>query len=169
VIALLLIGFWIWRGRQAAVHRTAATFNSAEVVRSANERASAALAALQPGFSSKDLVGALNLEVINFSTGSAEIPTDSAAVLDQGAAAMKKAPPNSKIEIQGHTDAQGDAASNMKLSQERADAVRTYLIQQGVDGSMLVAKGYGDTQPVAGNDTEEGRFRNRRIEFLAVD
>jgi outer membrane protein OmpA-like peptidoglycan-associated protein len=53
----------------------------------------------------------------------------------------------------------------MQLSQQRADAVRSYLIQQGVSGSILTARGYGDTRPVASNSTDEGRFRNRRIEF----
>jgi outer membrane protein OmpA-like peptidoglycan-associated protein len=71
------------------------------------------------------------------------------------------------IEIGGHTDNTGDAAANVALSQQRADAVRTYLIQQGVPEAMLVAKGYGDARPIAGNDTEEGRFHNRRIEFTA--
>jgi outer membrane protein OmpA-like peptidoglycan-associated protein len=55
----------------------------------------------------------------------------------------------------------------MQLSEQRANAVRDYLIQQGVPAAMLTAKGYGDTKPVATNSTEEGRFRNRRIEFTA--
>jgi outer membrane protein OmpA-like peptidoglycan-associated protein len=55
----------------------------------------------------------------------------------------------------------------MTLSQQRAEAVRSYLVEQGVPPGMLVAKGYGDTRPVASNDTDEGRFRNRRIEFVA--
>jgi OOP family OmpA-OmpF porin len=69
------------------------------------------------------------------------------------------------LEIEGHTDNTGDPASNLALSQQRAEAFRVYLIQQGVDGNMLVAKGYGDTKPVGPNDTDEGKFRNRRIEF----
>ena len=55
----------------------------------------------------------------------------------------------------------------MQLSQQRADAVREYLVQHGVPASMLTSAGYGDTKPVASNDTDEGRFRNRRIEFNA--
>jgi OOP family OmpA-OmpF porin len=69
------------------------------------------------------------------------------------------------LEIAGHTDNSGDSASNLALSQQRADSVRNYLVQQGVAPGMLVAKGYGDTRPVASNDTDEGKFRNRRIEF----
>jgi len=59
----------------------------------------------------------------------------------------------------------GDAAANVALSQQRADAVRNALIHAGVDPSMLVAKGYGSANPVASNDLLEGRFRNRRIEY----
>lgn len=72
------------------------------------------------------------------------------------------------IEIEGNTDNTGDSASNLRLSQQRAGAVRDYLVQRGVDASTLTTKGNGDTKPVASNDTEEARFRNRRIEFIIV-
>jgi outer membrane protein OmpA-like peptidoglycan-associated protein len=78
---------------------------------------------------------------------------------------LKSAPAGTTIEVGGHTDNTGDPGSNMQLSQQRADAVRGYLIQQGVNPAMLTAKGYGQTAPRSTNDTEEGRFRNRRIEF----
>ena len=170
LLAVLVIGYWAWnRGRVVPHPATGAVaYDASDLVRSANEKASAALAALKPGFSSNDLVDALNLEIINFPTGSAEIPSESAAVLDGAAIAMKKAPQNTRIEIQGHTDSQGDPASNMALSQQRADAVRNYLVGHGADASMLVAKGYGDTKPVASNDSDEGKFRNRRIEFVSI-
>jgi len=132
----------------------------------AGEKASSALAALKPGYTARDLVSALNLNIINFPTGSAQIPPDQTAFLSKAALAMKGAPSMTVIEIDGHTDNTGDAASNMALSQQRADAVRVYLIQQGVDGNMIVAKGFGDTMPIATNDTDEGKFKNRRIEFV---
>jgi outer membrane protein OmpA-like peptidoglycan-associated protein len=69
------------------------------------------------------------------------------------------------IEVAGHTDNSGDPSSNLQLSQQRAAAVRDYLISQGVAPTSLVAKGYGDTRPVGSNDTDEGKFHNRRIEF----
>ena len=131
----------------------------------ATQKASAALAALSPGFSAKDLVTALNLNVINFSSNSAQIPVDSTDYLNRVATAIKAAPAGTVLLISGHTDNTGDSASNLALSQQRADAVRNYLIQQGVPSNMLVTKGYGDTRPLAPNDTEEGKFRNRRIEF----
>jgi len=159
LLALILIGYWIMRGTPNTA------FNLEEQVRAASEKASAALAALSPGFSVKDLVSALNLNVINFATNSADIPANSTGYLNRVADAIKAAPAGTVLEIRGHTDNTGDPASNMQLSQQRAEAVRGYLIQQGVSPSALVAKGYGESQPVASNDTEEGKFRNRRIEF----
>ena len=69
------------------------------------------------------------------------------------------------LEIAGYTDNTGDAAANVALSQHRAEAVRNVLVLAGVDPAMLVAKGYGSANPIASNDTLDGRFRNRRIEY----
>ncbi len=73
--------------------------------------------------------------------------------------------PNESFEIEGHTDTIGTAEYNMALSQRRADAVAGYLIDQGVPSSQIVARGYGETQPKATNDTPEGRQLNRRVEI----
>ena len=161
-LGILLLGIWLWNSR-APVKSTA--FNIEEQVRLAGQKATAALGALKPGFTAQDLVAALNVGIINFPTGSAQIPADQFAFLDQVAIAIKGAPANTVLEIGGYTDNTGDAASNLALSQQRAEAVRNYLIQQGVAPSTLIARGYGDTRPSASNDTEEGKFRNRRIEF----
>lgn len=74
--------------------------------------------------------------------------------------------PGLKIEIQGHTDNQGSAEYNNDLSQRRAQTVKTYLITNGIDDSRLTSKGYGFSQPVASNDTQEGRGKNRRVELV---
>lgn len=76
--------------------------------------------------------------------------------------------PNVKIQLEGHTDNIGNAADNLKLSENRAKAVVTYLISKGIDSKRLVAKGYGATQPIADNATEEGRAQNRRTELKIV-
>ncbi len=70
------------------------------------------------------------------------------------------------VEIQGHTDDRGDAQYNLKLSRERADAVRNWLVQTGIEPHRLVAVGFGGTKPLAANDSEAGRANNRRVEFL---
>ena len=75
---------------------------------------------------------------------------------------------NFNVEISGHTDSSGDAARNRKLSQQRADSVRDFLIRQGCDADRLTAKGYGASKPVADNNTEEGKQRNRRVELQFV-
>ena len=67
--------------------------------------------------------------------------------------------------IEGHTDATGPDAYNMKLSKARANAARSYLIEQGIESSRLEATGYGETKPIATNKTKEGRAENRRVEF----
>jgi len=161
LLALLLL-FVFWLARRAPV------FDPADQVRLASEKATAALANLKPGFGANDLVSALNLYIINFPTASAQIQPETGAFLDKAAAAIKAAPANTLIEIDGNTDNTGDSDLNMELSQERANAVRDYLVQGGVSPSMLTTKSNGDTKPIASNYTEEGRFRNRRIEFIVV-
>lgn len=76
--------------------------------------------------------------------------------------------PEVKLEIQGHTDDQGDDAQNLVLSQGRADAVRDWFVQNGIAADRLTAKGYGETVPVGDNKTPEGREQNRRVEFKLV-
>lgn len=132
------------------------------------DRATAALAGLKSGFSAADLVKALNLMNIYFETGSAKITADSMEVLQRAADAIKGAPSGTRIEVGGHTDNTGDAASNVTLSQQRADAVVAKLGELGVAGGMLSAKGYGQDKPIAGNNTEEGKAKDRRIEFTVT-
>ncbi|PTV43797.1 hypothetical protein DBL02_16630 [Acinetobacter oleivorans] len=110
------------------------------------------------------LVKALNLQIINFASGSSDIPADNKAILDQAATLLNKVT-SVKLNVGGHTDSTGNAAANKALSQRRAQAVVDYLKSKGVDASKLVAEGHGSDQPVAENTTEEGRFKNRRIEF----
>ena len=165
LIAIFFIGYWIWNSRQAASN---AVFSIEDQVKMATSKATAALAALKPGFTAQDLASALNINIINFPSGSAQIPADGTVFLSKAASAMKMAPSGTVLEIDGYTDNTGDPSSNLSLSQQRADAVRTYLIEQGVDANSLVAKGFGDTKPLAPNDTDEGKFRNRRIEFVII-
>lgn len=103
------------------------------------------------------------LDHVHFDTGKATIRPESFEELDRVAEYMVHKP-SVRVEISGHTDNVGDPKRNKALSQRRADACREYLMQHGVDGSRVEAMGYGDEKPVAGNETEDGRQRNRRIE-----
>jgi outer membrane protein OmpA-like peptidoglycan-associated protein/uncharacterized protein YidB (DUF937 family) len=133
------------------------------------EKASEALSTLKAGFTGQDLVSALNLMIVHFDTGSATIAAADHAILDKAADAIKKAPGETVIEVGGHTDSQGNPGSNLTLSTTRSDAVRSALVERGVNAAMLKAKGYGGSNPVADNATEEGRAKNRRIEFKVLD
>jgi outer membrane protein OmpA-like peptidoglycan-associated protein len=104
---------------------------------------------------------------ITFETGSAEITPQSANTLNQTLKTLEDHP-DILVEISGHTDDVGSDASNKVLSQRRADAVRLWLINNGVDGSRLRAVGYGEERPIAPNDSPENRQRNRRIEFVRL-
>jgi OOP family OmpA-OmpF porin len=77
--------------------------------------------------------------------------------------------PNLRAEIAGHTDSSGDDAYNLRLSQQRAESVLQFLASQGIERSRLVARGYGETEPVADNGSPSGRDRNRRVEFNVLN
>src|SRR5204863_437174 len=83
-------------------------------------------------------------------------------------ATMLKEQPDYKIAISGFTDNVGSAASNVILSQNRAENVKAYLVKQGVDASRISAEGYGMENPIADNGTADGRAKNRRVEFLVT-
>ncbi len=102
---------------------------------------------------------------IRFESGRATIDLDSAGLLDRLVETALRCP-TANIEIAGHTDADGDDAFNQALSEKRAQAVTDYLVKAGLPASRFTATGYGSSQPVATNDTDEGKARNRRIDFL---
>ncbi len=104
---------------------------------------------------------------INFATDQADILPDSQEQIDQIIALLKDND-DLKLGIYGHTDNTGDAAHNLKLSEQRAQAVVTALTKAGIDTNRLTAKGFGDTQPVADNATEDGKAKNRRVELVKL-
>ncbi|TAE31580.1 MAG: OmpA family protein [Cytophagales bacterium] len=109
----------------------------------------------------------VRLNNIFFDTGKAELRPESAPELDRMIATLNENP-KLVIELGGHTDNVGGNELNQKLSQDRADSVREYFIGKGIEPDRVASKGYGETKPVATNDSDEGRQRNRRVEFMIV-
>jgi len=106
----------------------------------------------------------LGNRIIEFESGSAILTPAGKTVLDDMALALKKLTAK-RVEIIGHTDSSGARASNLVLSQARADAVKNYLITKGISAEYLTTIGNGPDRPIADNSTPDGRARNRRIEF----
>jgi outer membrane protein OmpA-like peptidoglycan-associated protein len=105
---------------------------------------------------------------IYFATNSAMFMKGSLFILDNFVDYLKENP-NIKIEIHGHTDNVGNTRANKKLSEDRAQTVRDYIVFQGIDQSRIIAhKGFGESKPIASNSTEKGRAKNRRTEFVIV-
>lgn len=110
----------------------------------------------------------LILEGVNFETNSDRLTPDSRGILDKVAASLK-AYQDVRVEVGGHTDARNSDEYNLGLSARRAASVKQYLVGKGVNASQLETKGYGESTPIATNDTEEGMAKNRRVELKKID
>lgn len=108
------------------------------------------------------------LEPVQFETGTAELKAESFALLDEVVGVMLDAP-EIRIAVHGHTDSRGSQAYNRDLSQRRAQAVVKYLTDKGISFERLVARGFGPDEPIAPNETDEGRALNRRVEFKIIE
>lgn len=153
---------------QTAPVVAATTFDSEKATLTANSKFVEAIKALDNSTCNADsLSSALNLYVINFATGSSDIPAKDVEALKIAIPAVTAcAKSGVKIEIAGHTDNTGDSAANLTLSEARANAVKAMFTAAGVKTDSFSTKGYGDTVPVGNNTTEEGRFQNRRIAYI---
>ena len=101
-----------------------------------------------------------------FDTGRATIKRESFALIDEVAGVLNDHPEIAELRVEGHTDSRGAKAFNMKLSQGRADSVMKALVERGIDAGRLKAQGFGPTVPLGDNATEEGRQKNRRVQFI---
>jgi outer membrane protein OmpA-like peptidoglycan-associated protein len=104
---------------------------------------------------------------IQFDTGSDQLRPESINVIKEVAAALQKQPAL-KLRIEGHTDSTGDAAKNLDLSKRRAESVKGALVKLGISPDRLTTEGFGQTKPLAPNDTPQGRAENRRVEFVRL-
>ena len=104
-------------------------------------------------------------EKIEFEFGKATIRSVSHSLLNEVAQVITDNPQIQEVSIEGHTDDVGSDKSNQKLSENRAKAVREYLVGKGIADAKLTSVGYGESKPIDSNETDEGRARNRRVEF----
>lgn len=109
------------------------------------------------------------LEAVQFDFNEATLRPDSEPLLRQVAGQLLAHPEVKKVEIQGHTDDVGNDAYNLDLSQRRVEAVMAWLVANGIAPERLVAKGYGESKPIASNGTEDGRAKNRRVQFKITE
>jgi outer membrane protein OmpA-like peptidoglycan-associated protein len=108
-------------------------------------------------------------EKVQFARDSHKILEVSHGILDEAAAKILAEPGIKKIRVEGHASADGNDEHNLELSQRRARAVRLYLVTKGVPEAKLISEGYGETQPIADNETPEGREANRRVELEIIE
>jgi outer membrane protein OmpA-like peptidoglycan-associated protein len=126
--------------------------------------------AMKQDVTASDMLNALNRDghialYINFDTGKSTIKPESKVIIEQ-IVQMLKANPAVKISVEGHTDNVGNPKSNKMLSDNRAKAVVTAIVAQGIDAKCLSSVGHGQDKPIADNKTEEGRAKNRRVELV---
>jgi OOP family OmpA-OmpF porin len=108
------------------------------------------------------------LRGVNFDFDKSEIRPDAAVILEE-AASILSGTPDAQVRVEGHTDATGPDAYNQGLSERRAASVRKYLVEHGIAASRLTSVGYGESRPIATNDTREGRALNRRVELQVLE
>ncbi len=111
--------------------------------------------------------GRIILRGVHFQSGSASLTTDSYSILDTVYESLAQNP-DVEVEIRGYTDSIGSRAFNLHLSQKRAEAVKQYLVNRGIEPKRIQAIGYGEEDPIASNATKTGRAQNRRIEFIRI-
>ena len=108
------------------------------------------------------------LKHVQFESNSSELTAGSNEELDKAVDAMNKYD-QIRIEIQAHSDSMGEASYNQYLSEQRANSVRDYMIGKGIAADRMVAKGYGESKPIADNSTRDGRAQNRRVELKIIE
>jgi len=107
----------------------------------------------------------ISLKGVNFHSGNADLTMNSKTILNSVVKKLKAYPMSVNLEVSAHTDSDGSATSNLRLSNLRAKSVMNYLVAHGIDPSTLVAKGYGEDKPIADNKTAAGKAQNRRVEL----
>lgn len=122
----------------------------------------------EPALTQSPIAERIVLRGVNFDFDKAEIRPDAAVILDEAIRILADRPAV-KLQVAGHTDWTGTDAYNQTLSERRAGSVQAYLVKSGIGGDRLTAVGHGESQPVASNETSEGRALNRRVELNVLE
>ncbi|MEA3640291.1 MAG: OmpA family protein [Lamprobacter sp.] len=153
-----------------ALANTEASAQAADAIAQASEQVQdfhAPFAALGAQLTDAGLLINLSGDNIRFSSGSAQLPTEAEPILSHIAEILDQHP-DLRVQIKGHTDSSGSTDTNLRISAQRAIAVREALIARGIEPERLSTTGLGSTTPVASNDSEAGRQRNRRVELYLL-
>jgi outer membrane protein OmpA-like peptidoglycan-associated protein len=165
-LAALLIAFFVWRTFHrptlASIHLPCGTTLAVE-----QGTFSSNLANFMMRGSTSDLPKRFVLDHLNFESSTTQLTPESEATVTNLAKIMS-CYPNMRGELDGHTDNTGDAEANKILSVNRANAVKSLLVQQGIDPQRITTQGFGDERPIASNDNDEGRAKNRRTELVVT-
>lgn len=167
VIALALLAWWRSCGSSVQSHLAQITLPGGAVISVPEGSMNYNLARFLASGSNSELPKTFVFDNLNFTTGTTQLTPESVPTVND-LIVILKAYPVAEVQLVGHTDNTGDPAANLKLSQDRATAVRDALVNGGIDANRTSTAGYGQDKPIASNDTEEGRAKNRRTELVVT-
>ena len=167
LIALVLLAYWKFCGTSVKEGLSKITLPGGAVISVTVGSLNYNLAQFLANGSSAELPKTFVFDNLNFNTGTTQLTPESVPTVND-LIVILKAYPAAEVQLVGHTDNTGDPAANMKLSQDRANAVRDMLVNGGIDANRISTAGYGQDKPIASNDTEEGRAKNRRTELVVT-
>jgi OmpA-OmpF porin, OOP family len=167
LVALALLAYWKGCGSSVKQGLANLTLPGGAVISVPEGSLDYNLAKFLADGNSSELPKTFVFDNLNFNTGTTQLTPESQPTVSN-LAAILKAYPSAEVQLVGHTDNTGDPTANMKLSQDRANAVRDMLVNSGVDTNRISTAGYGQDKPIASNDTDEGRAKNRRTELVVT-
>jgi OmpA-OmpF porin, OOP family len=167
VVVVALLAYWKECGSSVRSNLAKITLPGGAVISVPEGSLNYQLAQFLANGNSSELPKTFAFDNLNFATGTTQLTPESVSTVND-LIVILKAYPAAEVQLVGHTDNTGDAAANMKLSQDRANAVRDMLVNGGIDAGRLSTAGYGQDKPMASNDTDEGRAKNRRTELVVT-
>jgi outer membrane protein OmpA-like peptidoglycan-associated protein len=167
LVALALLAYWKGCGSSVKNKLAQITLPGGAVISVPEGSLDYNLAQFLANGNNSELPKTFVFDNLNFTTGTTQLTPESVPTVND-LIVILKAYPVAEVQLVGHTDNTGDPAANTKLSQDRANAVRDMLVNSGVDTNRISTAGYGQDKPIASNDTDEGRAKNRRTELVVT-